>query len=69
MARHKPTQERYEKMYKMNFKGKKVFRNCLGVICRGEKKFWSQAGARICKKCALLIENVSNDEAQRIYFR
>lgn len=46
--------------YKMNYKGEKVLRPCLGPGCRG-KKFLSFGGARICQNCKALIEGLGID--------
>lgn len=54
------------KDYKMGNKVKKVYRPCLGVGCRGEKKFWSFNGARLCLACAKAIEGHASYYQDRV---
>jgi hypothetical protein len=68
MGRHRQTDEKIREMYKMDFKGKKVYRYCIGINCLGEKKFWSYGGARLCEHCKASISGVNDEETQRIHF-
>lgn len=37
------------------YHGKGIRRFCIGIKCRGEKKFMSYAGARLCPECKRAI--------------
>lgn len=66
--RYKKYHKKLQKIYKMDFRGKKVYRPCLGVYCLGEQMFWSYGGARLCARCSEAIKGVLDYEPHHVHF-